>query len=1324
MSLSFFDRETSALATLQDAIRKRAAAEAELAAAFQTASEKAERDVNRARKQNATARETELVALDAAHARNDAEISGRFDAEIFALNRGREENRQATVAKFKAAEEKGKSEYKDRLWSIDSLLEGGEKKASDQMEQLQRKADAGKQRVAELWSESEAPLARGKVTRAKIELPDIGAPLTDDDPITAMQKSLDTSAATLEELNKLPFPKFANFGGLVLCVILAAGLGSISFAFLDPIPAVGVAVGVGIVLGFGLWLVVAALGHKQTLRVGIRLGEELVLAEGRCVALHKFAKRQYDEELERLTERHTRKKKETEQYYLPMFAKQKQQYEDDLGRIVEEHAAATEDATRRHELEATAESEEHANLRDAALAKFGAELKAAEDAFNEKMAAETAIRDTAWKQLADEWRTATGAVNTVFRSLRAAGERLFPSFQPARAATGFDVASALRGTTFASRGPADEDAGHLTELPLPTAVPDGVRIGELNIDLETLPDAISNDKRLEPPEELNGPLPVFAPFPDKCSVVFRTREEGRVAGVIALQAAMLRFLTGLPPGKVRFTIIDPVGLGDNFAAFMHLADFDEKLVTGRIWTEPREIEGRLADLTDHIASVIQKYLRNQYKSIEDYNRAAGEVAEPYRVLVVANFPTNFTPEAAKRLVSIVNSGPSCGVCTLVSVDTKLTMPRDFTMADLEAPSLTLNWTTSGTGTQGRFIPKDVVLAPFPLTLDVPPDPMVLAKLVQRVGQAGKDAVRVEVPFDYIAPKPSEVWASSASKGFDVPVGRAGATRRQVFSLGRGTAQHALIAGKTGSGKSTLLHALITNLAMMYSPDEAELYLVDFKEGVEFQWYATYNLPHARVVAIQSEREFGLSVLQRLDGILRERGEKFRDAGCNDLAGYREATPNLKTPRILLVVDEFQMFFVEDDKLAQEAALLLDRLVRQGRAFGMHVLLGSQTLGGAYSLARSTIDQMAVRVALQCSDADAQMILSKDNNAARLLSRPGEAIYNDQNGLVEGNDPFQVVWLSEEKREELLKGLGERAAGKYPPPLVFEGNSAADPSRNPALVRALKAPVEAKVPLAWLGDPVAIKEPTVAAFRPQGAANLLLLGQNEDAARGLFAASILGLAAQLKSSSAAFTVLDGTPDDADDAEYLRRLASRLPQESVCPNRNEMNAALGELAAEIERRQKGETADRSPRFLFVFGVHRFRELRKADDDFGFKRGGDREATPAERFATIIKDGPPLGIHIVVWCDSLTNVNRAFDRPLMREFGQRVLFQMSPTDSSTLMDSPAASRLGRNRALLLLEEQERPEKFRPYGLPDAAWLDDAIAGLQARLGATAAV
>ena len=137
-------------------------------------------------------------------------------------------------------------------------------------------------------------------------------------------------------------------------------------------------------------------------------------------------------------------------------------------------------------------------------------------------------------------------------------------------------------------------------------------------------------------------------------------------------------------------------------------------------------------------------------------------------------------------------------------------------------------------------------------------------------------------------------------------------------------------------------------------------------------------------------------------------------------------PQSPLPRILLVVDEFQEFFVEEDRIAQEASLLLDRLVRQGRAFGVHVQLGSQSLGGAFTLARSTLGQMAVRIALQCSEVDSLLILAENNLAAKWLSRPGEAIYNDANGAPEGNHFFQVVWLPDERREDYLKQI--RAMG--------------------------------------------------------------------------------------------------------------------------------------------------------------------------------------------------------------------------------------------------------------------------------------------------------
>ena len=211
-----------------------------------------------------------------------------------------------------------------------------------------------------------------------------------------------------------------------------------------------------------------------------------------------------------------------------------------------------------------------------------------------------------------------------------------------------------------------------------------------------------------------------------------------------------------------------------------------------------------------------------------------------------------------------------------------------------------------------------------------------------------------MPFDFISPAPGAYWTRDSRSGIDVPLGKAGATKRQHFTLGHGTSQHVLIAGRTGSGKSTMMHALITNLALNYSPDEIELYLIDFKKGVEFKVYATYEFPHASVVAIESEREFGISVLERLDAELSLRADRFRQAGVQDVAGYRKRSRHtLCSTRILLIVDEFQEFFSEEDKLAQEAAQWLDRLVRQGRAFGIHIILGSQSLRVASPWPRSS-----------------------------------------------------------------------------------------------------------------------------------------------------------------------------------------------------------------------------------------------------------------------------------------------------------------------------------------------------------------------------------
>ncbi|HIM31926.1 MAG TPA: cell division protein FtsK [Planctomycetes bacterium] len=813
-------------------------------------------------------------------------------------------------------------------------------------------------------------------------------------------------------------------------------------------------------------------------------------------------------------------------------------------------------------------------------------------------------------------------------------------------------------------------------------------------------------------------LPAVLSFPDRPSLLMEAPDEGRAAAVRVMQTVMLRFLTAFPPGKVRFTIIDPIGLGHNFSAFMHLADYDEQLVTSKIWTDSSHIRQRLNDLTEHIENVIQKYLRNEYPSIQEYNEHAGEVAEPYHVLVIANFPENFSEESARKLASIASSGARCGVYTLISVDTRMALPRNFYLSELEEHSATLVWENR------RFRWKDQHLRKLPLHLDSPPNEEVFTDAIRVIGEKAKHAKRVEVPFDTVAPSFEDWWTTDSRHGVDVPLGRAGATKHQQLALGSGTSQHVLVSGKTGSGKSTLFHALIVNVALRYSPDEIQLYLIDFKKGVEFKPYATHALPHARVIAIESEREFGLSVLERLDEELKVRGDLFRGAGVQDVGSYRDANPDARLPRILLIIDEFQELFVKEDRLAQEAGLLLDRLVRQGRAFGIHIILGSQTLAGAYSLARSTLGQMAIRIALQCSESDAHLILSEDNTAARLLSRPGEAIYNDGNGVIEGNHPFQVVWLSDQQRGELLAKLRNWARGRKsddPPAIVFEGNVAADPAQNPRLIEVSgKAPSPSDPAIVWMGAAVAIKEPThVRLFRQTGA-NVLVVGQDQPMASGILATAAASLLfRQLAHDAGAadqFLVLNGLRNDEADNDPWLRINQCLPVMLPTAGPQKAAEAIGEWYAELQRRLDDPEKRVESRYLLIHHLGRFRDFRRDEDDFGFSSFDEPEKTvsASKMLAKILKEGPTLGMHTIIWCDSYNNVARCFDRQVLRDFDSRIVFQMSPNDSSNLMDSPQASRLGEHRAYLYSDDRGEAEKFRPYGTPSLAWLTDMASRL----------
>ena len=868
----------------------------------------------------------------------------------------------------------------------------------------------------------------------------------------------------------------------------------------------------------------------------------------------------------------------------------------------------------------------------------------------------------------------------------------------------------------------------------PTEPPPAIRFGCCPLPLKHVKKGLSQDQRLVP-EQTSLELPALMTLDEQPRLVITTKGAARAAAVDVLQQLMLRLLTAMPAGKVRFTLIDPVGLGENFAAFTHLNDYDEQLVGSKIWTDSRDIDDRLRLLSEHLQRVIQKYLRNEFETISDYNQHAGEVAEPYHVLVVADFPAGLSDSAIRRLVTIATTGPRCGVYTLISVDSELRLPNEFDLTQLTSGAVHLE--SDG----DRLLWRYPLFEKLELQLDPLPPRDQLNRVLAAAGRESRQASRVEVPFSLVAPQNGQMWHGSTKTELSIPIGRASAKNLQLLRLGLGTAQHVLISGKTGSGKSTLLHALITNLALYFSPDEVELYLVDFKKGVEFKTYATGGLPHARVIAIQSEREFGLSVLERLDEELKQRGDLFRQLGVQDLPGYRQkweesqhgkgatdplAEPSERLaplPRVLLIVDEFQELFIEDDKLSQDASLLLDRLVRQGRAFGIHVLLGSQTLAGAYSLARSTLGQMAVRIALECSDADAHLILSDENTAARMLNRPGEAIYNDQNGLVAGNSPFQVVWLPDDQRQEHLASIRQcQLAEKHStePTIVFEGNVPADPLENDALreVFSQEHSAEATEPTIWLGSAVKIGPPTQLILRRQGGSHLLIVGGEEPLALGILANAVLALAGQQQGLPAQMTVLDGTRAESTEQGAWKTIANTTAAANIQRiGPRQAAAVIQTLADEVDRRNGDADRHHLPHYLVIHDLAQFRDLRVTETEFSFTSNKDQEASVDQRFRDILREGPRVGVHLLCWCDSYNSLTRSIDRLTLREIDYRVALQISAGDSTSLIDSPAASRLGEHRAILYRDDLGSHVKFRPYGRPSAEWLAWVVEQLEAR-------
>ncbi|MGW8431365.1 FtsK/SpoIIIE domain-containing protein [Curtobacterium citreum] len=498
----------------------------------------------------------------------------------------------------------------------------------------------------------------------------------------------------------------------------------------------------------------------------------------------------------------------------------------------------------------------------------------------------------------------------------------------------------------------------------------------------------------------------------------------------------------IPLAHLRIDVYDPT-LRRTLAPF-------GRLRTGRAeaFPTPMSTTDQLArcldDLIQHTQHTAETLSRVGHRTLSAHWDERGVPEGEFRLLVLLGYPHGGNAELNSKLRALAGAAGN-GVLILALGDRGADdQDTKFYGSDFHHRLLSI---FVGDGS----IEVDGIASGAALTPTSNPSDADIQRLVDTVITNNKDVRGPTIPLaDLIDLSPTGIWAGDASTGLDVTIGRESSDNLDLSLRSENPpVPNALIGGAVGQGKSNLLLDIIYALTAKYSPDELELLLLDFKEGLEFARFATdvngQNwLPHASLIGLESSRSFGLAVLEHLRDEMKARSALFKSAGVSNYDAYRIAGNSAK--RIVLVVDEFQMLFDGDDAITEQAGNLLSQLSRQLRASGIHIVFASQTLSGISGLVSrqdAIFGQFATRIALRNSAAESETILARGNRAAADLRYRGEVIINDNFGDDPDRNRRGVTAYAEPAfTKQLQKTLWKRAgAADAPRPYVFSSTTA-------------------------------------------------------------------------------------------------------------------------------------------------------------------------------------------------------------------------------------------------------------------------------------------
>ena len=687
-----------------------------------------------------------------------------------------------------------------------------------------------------------------------------------------------------------------------------------------------------------------------------------------------------------------------------------------------------------------------------------------------------------------------------------------------------------------------------------------------------------------------------------------------------LNQLIVNMLLSLPGRSFNLHFVD---LAFSAQASFLTRNLDEKLY-GKLISSPNDWN----QLKDELRAKMAKALE-EYGDVAKYNESKNKVVVPYDVVVVTDYQKCLND--MRDIDALFENGHKGGIYFILMNNLDFKNDRDID----SLLALTDFYQVLDAENFGKYT-KDAVIRCTPV-LDNP----ILAKTCFNYINEGAELPQVAaatVDHD----KMLSGGFAPIDKAMVIPVGSSDTGDLVDFTLDTVSHIHCFIIGQSGTGKSVFLHDVIIGTMAKYSPEELELYLMDFKiGGVEFNRYK--NEKHVKALLVDnSDIQITLEILRDISNKMRERGKLLRASGVSNIVEYNQVNPNKKMPRIVFIADECHVMFPtmnsKEAKLYREISEILSKIAKEGRSQGVHLVLATQTIAQA-EIPSEVINNISDFYLLKCVSGDSERLVPGSSETTSQL-KTGQVLHHD----IDKDVVFKSTYLPTSEAFELIKKINAKTAVYQNEQFYFVGSqifniddevkSQITPRGNAAI--AFGRSIDTKM------------EPVIIPLRNEYADNVMLFGINdEEQVSRTTMASIKSL--RISNKDVKIKVINCLPtDQKNTTKMLKDLASKGEIELLDPS--SCGAELQSIATSIKNR------DAEQMVLYILGQERFRELRmdmeiasekpaSAADDFGFDSsmfsgGGDSGDAAFNSYQKVIeyilKNGAEVGVHVILQID----------------------------------------------------------------------------------------